>query len=154
MNLLERLSLQVLWICLAVLANAAAAQVYTWTDAQGKKHFSDDAMRPKDQATPEARLSPGNVADRFQPRGSPSDNQAKPAAEGTQGGIPPAPIMPTAPPRPLSGVDRSQNDCRTKWNAYYDGADCYAACGQTLGGFGTRNNAACGHCTDAPRPNC
>ncbi|MFN3495570.1 MAG: DUF4124 domain-containing protein [Hydrogenophaga sp.] len=137
---------------LAALLGASApamAQIYTWTDADGKKHFSDGAMRPKDRATPEVNVPPPNVVDRFQaPPNAPAPPPPEPVSPPTAGAAPPA------AGRPLSGVDRSQNACRAQWDAYYDGADCFAACGQNLGGSGARNNAACGHCTDAPRPNC
>lgn len=132
----------------------ASAQVYTWTDADGKRHFSDSATRPKDQATPQVKVPPPNVANRFEPRSTARDLPAENHGEEGQALTPPAPVIPSNPSRSLSGVQRSQNSCRAQWDAYYDGADCFAGCGKTLGFFGTRNNAGCGHCTDAPRPNC
>lgn len=141
------------WTLLAALVGAVAptmAQIYTWTDADGKKHFGDSAMRPKDRAAPEVKVSPPNVANRFQatpnpapPTPPPEEPMPSPAAS--------APLPESR--RPLSGVDRSQNACWAQWEAYYSGADCFAACGQS-NGLGGRNNAGCGHCTDAPRPNC
>ena len=61
-GLLGRLAL---WVCLAGTGGAAMAQVYTWTDANGKKHFGDAATRPRDKTSPEVKVPPANKLLRF-----------------------------------------------------------------------------------------
>lgn len=143
-----------LWACLASLAGSATAQVYTWTDSNGKKHFGDAATRPRDKISPEIKMPPANVADRFEVRNSPepTSTQAPPVDS--------APAPATAPStRPLnasrpSSVDRSRNSCKAKWVAFESAVSCYDACAKPMAPFRGRNNAECGHCQDLPMPNC
>lgn len=158
------LSRLMLWACLAGIGGTAIGQVYMWTDAQGKKHFGDAATRPWDKPSPELKVPPANVADRFV---APQTSDPDPLPPGTDeeassspDGSAVAPTLPHGPgssARKLSGVDRSQDACRAQWAAYDAGVACYAECGKTAcGGFMScaQNNAECGHCQDAPRPRC
>lgn len=149
--LLGRLSL---WICLAGTFGATMAQVYTWTDADGKKHFGDAAMRPKDKATPEVKVPPPNVADRFEARQTPERQVEATSPPEALSSPPPAAPMPTEEARPRSGTERGQDACKAKWEAFDAATACYDVCGKNLAQGGGRNNAACGHCTDVPMPRC
>jgi hypothetical protein len=152
-GLLGRLAL---WVCLAGTGGAAMAQVYTWTDADGKKHFGDAATKPRDRTSPEVKVPPANVADRFEARQTPEPIPAGP--ESQSAAAPPAQSTPGPAARKISGVQRNQDACLTQWKAYDASAACYAECGRTIcRGIlfdCKRNNAACGHCQDVPRPNC
>ncbi len=161
MQLFQQMRVVACWVCLVGLTGSAVAQVYTWTDADGKKHFGDAATRPRDKTSPEIKVPPANVADRFAPRtASPPVAAPDPKSEAP----PPSPPVAPAPARPapkISSVERDQDTCRAQWEAYDAGAACYAECGKNIacpnpGFFLTcgRNNAECGHCSDAPMPRC
>ncbi|EWS63683.1 DUF4124 domain-containing protein [Hydrogenophaga aromaticivorans] len=147
-GLLGRLAL---WVCLAGTGGAAMAQVYTWTDANGKKHFGDAATRPRDKTSPEVKVPPANLANRFEARQTPNPTPAAPESQSGQ-------TMPGPTAQKISGVQRNQDACRAQWKAYDEGVACYAKCGKTVcRGFlfdCRRNNAECGHCRDAPMPRC
>jgi len=164
MNVCALLGRLALWICLAGTFGAASAQIYTWTDADGKKHFGDAAMRPKDKAISEVKIPPANVSERFEAR---KESELPHVPEPQSEAVPPAPTVPygaSTPlpmPRKISSVERDQDTCRAQWEAYDAGAACYAECGKNIacpspGFFLTcgRNNAECGHCSDAPMPRC
>ena len=161
MKALEQMRSLALWLCLAALAGSAMAQVYTWTDANGKKHFGDAATRPSDKTSPEIKVPPANVADRFEPRPAPPPiGQPEPKIEDPMLASP-APPAPARPVPKVSSVERDQDTCRAKWDAYDASAACYAECGKNIAcrnpdAFRScgRNNAACGHCSDAPMPRC
>lgn len=150
----EQMRSLALWLCLAALAGSAMAQVYTWTDANGKKHVGDAATRPRDKSSPEIKVPPAIVADRFEPRtASPPVTAPEPKDEVA----PPVQLTlpsPNIEARKPSNVDMSKESCRAKWDAYDSGVSCFSACGKPMTGFRGRNNADCGHCQDAPMPRC
>lgn len=143
-----------LWVSLFAISGASLAQIYTWTDADGKKHFGDAAVRPKNSASPEIKVPPPNVVDRFEARKAPEGQSGTASSSETLPLTPPAASQPTEQARRPSGTQRGQDSCKAKWDAFDSASACYAECGKSLAPDGGRNNAACGHCTDVPMPRC
>ncbi len=149
-----------LWCVLVCVHVMSIAQVYTWTDKDGRKHFGDPATTPEDKRDLPVHVPPPNVADRFIP--NPVNNGADVGGDATQGS-PPVSIAPSGAPKKPAFNDRS--GCQAARQAYDASLACYAECGKTScrgglaqGGRGSsscgRNNAACGHCQELPMPRC
>lgn len=139
---------------LYALSGASLAQVYTWTDADGKKHFGDAAVRPKNNVSPEVKVPPPNIANRFEAQKAPEGQSETTIPAEVPPETPPAAPQPTKPSRRPPSTQRSQDSCKAKWDAFESASACYAECGKSLAPDGARNNAECGHCTDVPMPRC
>ena len=131
----------------------AMAQVYTWTDEKGRKHFGDQVSTPESHRGKPVNIPTPNIAQRFEPAPSlvaPSESAT--TADGT------APVAssfpdPKAKSKTPTGVAASQEACKAQKQAYQASAACFAACSRPVAGGG-RNNARCGHCTPLNSPRC
>lgn len=142
-------------VALLCFAQISQAQVYTWTDENGKRHFGDEVSTPGNRRESPVKVPPANVAERF--TANPKSDSA-PQTTGEAGSNAPQsiPTQGLKPPGGL-GVKESQARCKAQKQAYASSVACFAACGRTVcvdHRECRRNNAACGHCQDTPRPNC
>lgn len=142
------------WAVLLLGSLLAIAQVYTWTDEQGRTHFGDEVTTPANQRETPVHIPAANVAEPFKPDTPPSvpsvpDAPAEVAA--------PVPSMVTDPQTGLPqrpGVAAEQEACQAQNEAYQASRACFAEC-STLNKPGSgRNNAQCGHCTPLTKPRC
>ena len=155
--------LRTLLCCVLVCTHVMSiAQVYTWTDKDGRKHFGDPATTPEDKRDLPVHVPSPNVADRFVPNTANNANGADMGGDATQGS-PSVSIAPSGVPKKPAFNDRS--GCQAARQAYDASVACYAECGVTScrggllqGGRGSsscgRNNAACGQCKELPMPRC
>lgn len=131
----------------------AGAQINTWTDQHGRKHFADEAGTPEHQSTTPVTVPPPNVIERF----TPPAGQQSGADEAQQAGQPPVILPAPARPQRAPGLAAQQEACKAAKAAYEASRACFAECGKRFcspyGHCGT-NNSACGHCTELPMPHC
>ncbi len=150
------------WVLSALLLGGhgmTGAQVYTWTDEKGRKHFTDEASAPENGRSKRVEVAPPNLANRFVPSAS-TVTTALPA-EGTAT-IP----VPTAAVVPNTGYQNknakknnvTREECAAQKQAYDASSSCFASCSTpaTANSFGQkgRNNANCGHCQQVTMPRC
>lgn len=150
------------WVLVALLlggSGVAGAQVYTWTDEQGRKHFTDEAATPGNGRTKRVEVTPPNLANRFVPSSSTTTTTLP--AEGS----PTKPDV-TVAVAPNTGFQsknaRKKNftreECASLKQAYDASSECFAACSTpaNANGYGQkgRNNANCGHCQQMIMPRC
>ncbi len=126
----------------------AGAQIYTWTDEQGRKHFADEGGTPPQQRTTPVTVSPPNVIERF----TPPAGQQSGADEAQQAGQPPVILPAPARAQRAPGLASKAEACKAEKAAYEASLACFAECGRR-GVYGT-DNSACGHCQQLPIPNC
>ena len=137
---------------------AAHAEVYRWKDSKGQVHFGD---RP-DPSSPGAKkvvVPRPNLAKGLEippPTTSTGSTKADPDDETTKATVPAETVEKPKPvPLPKRGfAAQRQDSCQAKWAAFDASAACFGACGKSIGGGRTRNNAGCEHCDEAPMPNC
>lgn len=143
------------WIGLLLCGHLfAIAQVYTWTDEKGRKHFGDEVSTPENQRGTPVKIPLTNTAKRFEPDTPPAAPSASDAPTEVAAPMPSALTDPKtgAPKRP--GVAAEQDACKAQNAAYQASRACYAECSTlNVGGRG-HNNAQCGHCTPLPKPRC
>lgn len=142
------------WAGLLLFSLLAIAQVYTWTDEQGRKHFGDEVTTPGNQRETPVNIPPPNVAEPFKPDTPPAAPSAPDAPAEVAAPVPAALTDPMAgtPKRP--GVAAEQEACKAQNEAYEASKACFAEC-STLNKPGSgRNNAQCGHCTPMTKPRC
>lgn len=138
-------------MCVQLLAGA---QIYTWTDEQGRKHFADEVGTPEHQRTTPVKVSPPNLVERFVPPAQSAQSaDGDAAAQGAGSGA-----TPTAPPAPSQGQrspSRSssrEQACKAAKAAYEASLACFQGCGRRVV-YGT-DNSACGECQQLPMPDC
>ena len=147
------------WVWMGALlcvAQISLAQVYTWTDEKGRKHFGDEVSTPENRRESPVKVPPPNIAERFTPAQKPDSASQTTAGETGSNAPPTIPAQGARPPSGM-GVKESQARCESQKQAYDSSAACFAACGKTVCTRGQgcrRNNAACGHCQDMLPPNC
>lgn len=135
-----RVTLTVWLACLSVLAQA---ELYTWVDKNGKKHYGDTVPpeHTNKAQTVEAKKintmpAPPSVNYYETPQHSdanaPSDAQENPA------------------------VDAEANSCEAQQQAYENSVACYNECRKHTKTHGKKINniSDCGECADAPKPHC
>jgi hypothetical protein len=142
-------------VALLCFAQISQAQVYTWTDENGKRHFGDEVSTPENRRESPVKVPPPNIAERFTPTLK-SDSASQTSGE-VGSNAPPA--IPAQGQRSQSGAGakQSQNMCEAQKQAYASSAACFAACGRTICTRGQgcrRNNSECGHCQAMSPPNC
>lgn len=128
----------------------AGAQINTWTDQHGRKHFADEAGTPEHQRTTPVTVPPPNVIERFVPPA-----QLSPQAAGDEGANSGAtPTAPPVPPQAQRSPSRSSREdaCKAAKAAYEASLACFQGCGRR-GVYGT-DNSACGRCQELPIPDC
>jgi hypothetical protein len=143
------------WVsALLCFAQISLAQVFTWTDENGKRHFGDEVSTPGNRRESPVKVPPANVAERFTANPKPD---SAPQTAGEAGSNAP-PIIPAQGQKSQSGmgVKQSQAACEAKKQAHASSVACYASCGRTICPHRRCriNNAECGHCQDLPPPNC
>ena len=143
------------WVGLLLCGHLfAIAQVYTWTDEKGRKHFGDEVTTPGNQRGKTVNIPPPNVAERFKPDATLATPSASDAPAEAAAPVPTAGSDPKAgsPKRP--GVAAGQEACKAQNEAYQASRACYSECSTlNVGGRG-HNNAQCGHCTPLTKPRC
>ena len=148
------------WVLAGLLLashGGASAQVYTWTDAQGRKHFSDEASIPGNSREKRVEVPPPNLANRFVPTPlsaattlPPEDTPTKPDA------TPAAATTPDTNNKNAKKKAFTREECGALKQAYDASAACFAACSKPVQAYGQRgrNNANCGHCQQLTMPRC
>jgi hypothetical protein len=144
---------KLLWLApvllVGILAPPALAELHTWVDADGQRHYADRPPAVEEQGSQRLDLkSPGTVETvrpdmpAFSMPVDGSDNQAdtKRTERKEQRSA------------ELSS-DRRRLSCREKWRAWRKSRACFRECGRELHD-GTFNNAGCGHCRDRIKPHC
>ncbi len=114
---------------------SAFSETYTWTDKQGKKHFSDEV--PKEYISQSKKVDtkvtntiPSVEATTHEP---PKSNSTAQFIE-----------VPNSSPKKSSTCERLKNE-------YRNAQSCYNKCRLVGGGI---NKAKCADCKDVKEPNC
>lgn len=132
------------WLLMALFLNVSLsfAEVYTWVDKDGKKHFGQEV--PKEYA------NKGKVVD-LKTMNVMEKTNANPTSFPTPTNYqePQAQSEPEAPAEKLSA-------CELKKREYEKSVACYASCRFPKDNRGSRVNnvAGCGHCVDVKKPDC
>jgi hypothetical protein len=154
------------WVGLLLCGHLCAiAQIYTWTDKSGRKHFGDDVSTPENQRSTPVKIPSPNTAKRFEPNAPLATSSGSDAPADGPTPFTTSATDPKAKTKDLSGVAARQEACKAEKQAYQASAACYAECGISFcsgglvqGGSGPsscgRNNVNCGHCKDLPMPRC
>lgn len=146
-----------LGLCLLSNPYPAEAVTYKWVDEAGKVHLSDrvpakykdKAVQIGKQRTNSMGLKEGNDArEQVFRKKALAAHQAKSklrqAAKQRQRNL--QALSPSSNKKPV-------NTCKAKKAAYDESKACFESCGTRLHNGGV-NNSACGHCSNAKRPNC
>ncbi|MGS5086265.1 DUF4124 domain-containing protein [Hydrogenophaga sp. A37] len=140
------------WAGLLLCNSLIHAQVYTWTDAQGRKHFGDEVSTPENKRGTPVKIPLPNIAKRFEPNTPPASNAP---ADGSAP-VPTPASAPKAETKKLPGLAAQQEACKAQKQAYQASEACYAECSTPVQNKwgGGRNNAKCGHCSPMTTPRC
>lgn len=129
------------------------AQVYRWVDANGKVHFSDAEPPKGSRDVKQVDVGETNVVRPFQYRQTTEDAPQQQPTEPESGSA----ASEDTGKRTQRTVAEDKDSCAAQKAAYEASAACFAECGRTFRsatGSYARNNANCGHCTEAVAPNC
>lgn len=125
-------------IALATLTTLAQAELYTWVDKNGKKHYGD-------KVPPEYAKQATTVEQK-----KPNTMPAPPSVEFYQ----PPPARNQVNDQPAS-TGNQDNSCEQQKRAYEESLACYNDCRlHRIRTHNVNNVSACGHCTDVKKPNC
>lgn len=130
-------------LLMSVTFTCAYAEVYSWVDKEGKKHFGQEV--PKEYANQSKVLEVKEVNSMDATKVS----AAPPPRRTSQ--------QQTARQFPTQQDDSNQNlsKCEQQKLAYERSVKCYASCRNSYARTeGVNNVSACGHCADAKKPNC
>lgn len=154
------------WVGLLLCGHLfAIAQVYTWTDDKGRKHFGDEVSTPQNQRGTPVKIPQSNAAKRFEPKAPLAASSGTDAPADGSASVPTSATDPKAKTKELTSVAAKQEVCKAERQAYKASVACYAECGISFcsgglvqGGSGPgscgRNNVNCSHCNDLPMPRC
>lgn len=113
----------------------SAAEVYTWTDKNGKKHFGDkvpaeyEAQSKPVESKPINTLPRSNVYVSEPPQGQPNTV-----------------VIPST-----RANEKAEKTCAQQWADFSGAQNCFSQCTMKGGGI---NAAKCSHCQNLPRPRC
>lgn len=143
----------------AVAPGSVFAEVYRWTDSNGRVHFGDRPHSTDPKVVKDMVVPRPNLAEGF--KGSPAAAPAGPTDAGAiaDNKSPAAPTPAASSPQinasPKRGfAEQGKASCQAKVAAYRASKACFDECGRQNGRLSGRNNAGCEHCVDLPMPNC
>lgn len=126
-------------LCIFFACHFSVAEVFTWVDKDGKKHFGD-------QIPPEYRKQAKEIAPQSTNRmESTSSAKAPSAAAHSQAQLPPKELVHE------NNVEPEALDCTQQWQRFKRAELCFSDC--TLVGGGV-NAGKCSHCEDVKKPSC
>jgi hypothetical protein len=136
----NRLWRGLLVVVLTASATLAQAELYTWVDKNGEKHYGDTV--PPEHAK---HAQPVETKQTNSMQSPPSVNYYDP----------PRPSGSTVQPDDTQTADET-NSCEAQQQAYDASMACFNECRKhtKIRGKKINNVSECGHCTDAPKPNC
>lgn len=133
-------------LALAFAATAAAADIYQWTDEQGRVHYGDQpAPGAPAAARPELRAAEPSEADRQEAIEREERLRARLQRPADESG--PA----EAPPRQATRPAEPDNSCAAQWARYHASQECFAPYRNVNGSVRVE---AYRFCTDIPEPQC
>jgi len=128
-----------LLVALAVCTTIAQAELYTWVDKNGKKHYGDKI--PPEYAKQATAVEQKKINSMPTP---PSVNFYQPPARNQDSA--PAATDNTAP---------RGNSCEDQKRAFEESQACFNDCRlHRVRTHNVNNVSACGHCADVKKPNC
>jgi Domain of unknown function (DUF4124) len=142
-----------------VAPGSVLAEVYRWTDSNGRVHFGDRPHSTDPKAVKEVAVPRPNLVEGFKgpPAATPSGPTDADAIGDNRTPAAPTPAAPApkvnAPPK-RGFAEQSKASCQAKVTAYRASKTCFDECGRQNGNMSGRNNAGCEHCVDLPMPNC
>lgn len=139
---MKNLTAKIMVLLLAIAFNFAYAEVYSWVDKEGKKHFGQEV--PKEYANQSKVLEVKEVNAMDATKVSPTTPQRKTYTQQ------PARPLPTQ----QQDLNQNLNQCEQQKLAYENSVKCYARCRNSDARAAGVNNVAACHCVDAKKPNC
>jgi len=161
------MSNKLLALLILLLTYSSHAEIYTWVDENGKKHFGDkvppeyqeqinavevDVRQPSPEELVRARAIATEQAKAV------IDSRNSRAAN-----MKPEHKVPESSEPALTAEQYAKTTCERKKQLYKESEDCYSKCTQqnVLRSPGSlrvvkhvRNTSNCGHCQDYKKPNC
>ena len=140
---MKPLCIRLLSLILLLGTNVVYAEIYSWVDKDGKKHFGQEVPKEYAKKSTVIDVKSVNVMDETKVQPTPRTNN-KPTYQH---------------PQPTATQDddyENLSSCEQKKRAYEESVACYAECRLPKEESGGRVNnvSACRHCVDAKKPNC
>jgi hypothetical protein len=122
----------------------AHAEIYSWVDKDGKKHFGEQVPKEYLNKSTEITVKPVNAMEAA--KASSNSNETKQATEEQKKPSSPTEDTPT----------ENLSSCEQQKRAYEQSVQCYSRCRNRDGGEENRVNniSACGTCVDVKKPDC
>lgn len=117
-----------MWLCVLpwLCTGLQAGELYKWTDAQGKVHFSDKPPKPSvgTAKTVEVKVAPVSEAQRLEANARLVRLKAAAAHGATIGGTGPDVMI---PPESRQGAAAGGSACERAWREYNESVACFSA---------------------------
>lgn len=140
---MKSIFIKMLSLVFFVSAGFANAEIYSWVDKDGKKHFGQEVPKEYAKKSTVLDVKSVNVMDETKVQSTPRNSNR--------------PSFPQ-PQAAAAENDTYENlsSCEQKKRAYEESVACYAECRLPKEASGGRVNnvSACRHCVDAKKPNC
>ncbi|GGY88159.1 hypothetical protein GCM10011613_36510 [Cellvibrio zantedeschiae] len=139
---MKDLTSKIIALLLSIAFSFAHAEVYSWVDKEGKKHFGQEV--PKEYANQSKVLDVKEVNSMDATKVTPAAPQRKTYTQQP------------ANPLPTQQDDYTPNltKCEQQKLAYENSVKCYARCRNSDARAAGVNNVAACNCVDAKKPNC
>lgn len=122
----------------------AYAEIYTWVDKDGKKHFGQEIPKEYANQGKALEVKPINSMDETKVTKTSSPKPAKPTYQQPRRFVPEE-----------DSSNRNLSRCEQQKLAYEKSVKCYSDCRNLDAQYhGVNNVSSCGHCVDAKKPNC
>lgn len=132
-----------LCLVLSLFVSFASAEVYTWVDENGKKHYGDSVPAKYQTQSKTVDTNDINTIQSVDPQ-----HYAEPdyGAAQNDGSDARSKLIKSNEP-----ASRQNDSCEQQLEAFKRSQACYGQCGLVGGGI---NKARCSHCVDLKKPNC
>lgn len=134
-----------------LVCSAASAEIYRWTDENGKVHFGDRVPEQYRTNTENLEVKAHNVLESDMKRGYVPREQVTQHEPGAVASQPPR-RSEKAPPQ--TTLRSSIDECQNQWQSYYQSKACFDSCAIYIRAGTARNVSNCGHCQAVSLPTC
>lgn len=135
-----------IFLLLTLAASPGWAEVHTWVDENGRRHFSDRQPGNGTESASE-KIEVRNQPVKSVTPDMPRPRTKRPGRDASR--------RPPPEPRRWAEERTSLEDmtCEERKKAYYDSVACFGVCGRRMPG-GAVDTSTCGHCRQMAEPDC